>query len=155
MCRKPTEAELSSDAKDIDPDARLNLISGGSIGEPVRYALLANESDIVAMGRLVVNPNQADDKDCHLQAILAVGGAEIVLVEGTGFPPKAAIELSSLTTGKPQTAKFKTDENGRLETAAVLVKQGETHGTAAITMKSDSCAPVVKLNWGKDTYKVQ
>jgi hypothetical protein len=155
MCRKPSDKEMNKEAPDIDSDVRLNVISAGAIGEPVRYALYAEKEGVVAMGRLVVNPIKGDDKGCHLQAIRAMGGAEIVLVEGTGFTPKTTISLFSVTTGKPQAAKLKTDENGRLETVAVLMKQGETQGTAEITMKSESCAPSVRFKWGKDTYQVQ
>lgn len=155
MCRRPTEKEINSEAPEIDSDARLEVISAGSMGEPVRYALLSQEQTIVAMGRLIVNPIKFDDRGCHLQAILAVGGAEIVLVEGTGFAPKTSIELSKVSDGKAQTAAFRTDENGRLETVAILAKQGESHGSATISMKSNTCEPVVKLNWGRDTYRVQ
>jgi hypothetical protein len=155
MCRKPSEEEMNQDAPSMDSDARLNLISAGSMGEPVRYALYAEKDGMVAMGRLIVNPIESADKSCHLQAILAVGGGQVMLLEGAGFTPKAAVELSSLTSGKPKTAKFKTDERGRLETAVVLMKPGETQGSATITMKSDSCAPTVKFNWGSATYKVQ
>lgn len=155
MCRKPTEKEQNSEALDIDSDARVNLILAGSMGEPVRFALFAEKDGVVAMGRLIRNPIQSEDKTCHLQAILAVGGAEVVLVEGTGFAPRSTLELSSATSGKPRIAKFKTDENGRLETAVVLTKPGETQGSATITLKSDSCTPAVKFNWGAGSYQVQ
>jgi hypothetical protein len=155
LCQKPNEKEVSSDAPDIDVDRRLDVIAAGALGEPARYALLANGTEIVAMGRLIVNPIQAEDKGCHFQAIRAVGGAEIVLVEGTGFSARTDVELSSATSGKPQTAKFRTDGNGRLETAVVLMRKDQMQGTATITMKSDACAPSVKFDWGHDTYQIQ
>lgn len=155
MCRKPTPREANSDAPQLDCEARLELISAGSKGEPVRYALYSEQQGVVAMGRLIVNPIESEDKGCHLQAILGVGGAEVVLVEGTGFAPKSSIELSSGDSGKPQTATFKTDASGRLETAVVLVRASQTHGTAAISAKSDSCAPAITFDWGRETYKVQ
>jgi len=155
MCRKPSDEEMHKAAPDIDEDARLNVIAAGAPGEPMRYALYSEKEAVVAMGRLIVNRFQADDKTCHVEAIRAMGGAEIVLVEGTGFTPKTTVELSRQTSGKPTTAKFKTDENGWLETVAILMEQGETHGTASITMKSDACAPSVSVQWGKETYQVQ
>lgn len=155
MCRKPTEKENNSDAPDIDSAGRVNIISAGSLGEPVRYALYDEKAGMVAMGRLVVNPIQSDDHGCRLQAILAVAGAQVVLVEGTGFPPKSPVQLSTDTAGKPQSASFNTDDHGRLETAVVLVRKGETQGAGTITMQSSSCAPAVKVNWGPDTYHVQ
>jgi hypothetical protein len=155
MCRKPTEKEVNSDAPDIDRDARVNIISAGSMAEPVRYALYDEKQGIVAMGRVIVNPVQSDDKSCHLQAVLGVAGAEIVLVEGTGFPANSTIELSSSIGAKPQNATFRTDDDGRLETAVVLARQGAMQGTATITMQSSSCAPAVTLNFGRETYKVQ
>lgn len=155
MCPKPSEKEMSSDAPDIETDRRLDLIAAEATGEPTRYALITESSDIVAMGRLIVNPIEVVDKNCQLQAIRAVGGAEIVLVEGTGFPAKSMVELSSDTGGKPRTAKLKTDENGRIETPLILITKDQQQGTATITMKSDGCVPTVKFNWGRDTYKVQ
>jgi hypothetical protein len=155
MCRKPTEKELGSDASDIDSESRLNVISAGSLGEPVRYALYTENDGVVAMGRVIVNPIQAEDKSCHLQAILAVGGGEVMLVEGSGFPAKSTVELSSGSGAKLQSAKFKTDENGRMETAVLLIRKGDTHGSSTISMKSDSCAPSVNVNWGPETYKVK
>ncbi len=154
-CVKPAGDEVSKDAADIDSNDRLEVIAAGAQGEPARYALYSEKDGIVAMGRLIVNPIQSDDKDCHLQAIRAVGGAEIALMEGTGFAPKSTVELSHESTGKSQAAKFKTDENGRLETALILMKPGQMQGTATVTMKSASCAPTVKFNWGHDTYQVQ
>ena len=155
MCRKPTDEETNEDAPQLQDDARLDVIAAGSMGEPIRYALYADNS-MAAMGRLVVNPIQVVDNGCHLQTILALGGAEIVL-EGAGFAPKSEVELSEIpTTGEvPKTAKFKTDATGRLETAVVLMKKGRMQGTASITMKSDSCAPAVRFQWGHDTYHVQ
>jgi hypothetical protein len=155
MCRKPTEKENNSDAPDIDSDGRVNIITAGSAGEPVRYALYDEKAGMVAMGRLIVNPIQSDDHGCHLQAILAIGGAQVVLVEGTGFPSKSSVQISTTVGGRPQSAAFVTDEKGRLETAVVLMRQGETQGASTITMQSASCAPAVKVNWGPGTYHVQ
>jgi len=155
MCQKPAEKEVNSDAPDIDVDRRLDLIAAGAMGEPARYALMEGGTEVVAMGRLIVNPIQASDKGCQLQAIRAVGGAEIVLVEGTGFAAKSAVELTSDPGGGQKTAKFKTDQNGRLETAVILMKPNLLQGTATITLRSDACAPTVKFDWGHDTYKVQ
>lgn len=155
MCVKPAEGEVNKDAVDIDSNDRLEVIATGALGEPARYALYSEKDGIVAMGRLIVNPIESEDKGCHLQAIRAVGGAEVVLVEGTGFAAKAAVELSDESTGKSQTAKFKTDENGRLETAVILMKPGQMQGTATITMKSDACSPAVKFSWGHDSYQVR
>ena len=125
------------------------------MGEPARYALYSDKDGIAAMGRVIVNPIQSDDKVCHLQVIRAVGGAEFVLVEGTGFAPNSTVMLSDENNGKSQTAKFKTDGNGRLETAVILIKPDHMQGTVTVTMKSDSCAPAVQFNWGRDTYQVQ
>jgi hypothetical protein len=155
MCRKPTETEINSDAPALNSDARLEVIAAGALGEPARYALLDAKQSFVAMGRVIVNPIQATDKTCHLQAILAVGGGEIVLAEGTGFTANTKVELTREISGKMQTATFRTDANGRLETAAFLISKGQTQGTATLAMKSDACAPSVTFNWGRDKYKVQ
>jgi hypothetical protein len=155
MCRKPSEREVDQDAPDLDSDARMNVIAAGSLGEPVRYALHNEKSGFAAMGRLVVHPIESEDKACRLQAILAVANGQIVLVEGTGFATQSTVEISRLNGGKPQTAKFKTDEKGRVETAVVLAKPDQKQGTSTITMKSDSCAPIVKVDWGEDSYHVR
>ncbi len=155
MCRKPAGKEVDSDAPETDSDARLNVISAGAIGEPVRYALYAKKDGIVAMGRLVVNPLQSEDKGCRLQVIRALGGAEVVLVEGTGFAPSTNVQLARSIGGKDQTAKFKTDSNGRIETAAILFSPDRMQGSGTLSMKADSCSPSVNVSWGHDTYKVQ
>jgi hypothetical protein len=155
MCRKPTPQEINSDAPQIESDARLDVIAAGSMGEPVRFALFTERDGIVAMGRIIVNPIEAEDKGCRLQSILAVGGAEVVLVEGTGFPDRSTVEITSESDSNPQTAKFKTDADGRFETPVVLMKQGLAQGTAILSAKSPACAPSVKFDWGHDTYKVQ
>jgi hypothetical protein len=68
---------------------------------------------------------------------------------------KSTVEISSTTTGSPQKASFKTDDEGRVETAVVLVKPGSMKGNATILMKSDACAPTVSFNWGADSYHVK
>lgn len=155
LCVKPMGDEITKDAPDIESSDRLEVIAAGAMGEPARYALYSDKDGIAAMGRVIVNPIQSDDKVCHLQVIRAVGGAEFVLVEGTGFAPNSTVMLSDENNGKSQTAKFKTDGNGRLETAVILIKPDHMQGTVTVTMKSDSCAPAVQFNWGRDTYQVQ
>jgi hypothetical protein len=155
MSRKPTQKENSSDAAELNSDARFELTVAGALGEPVRYALLDAKQDFVALGRVIVNPLRSSGKMCQLQAIRAVGGAEILLVEGTGFAAGSPVELSREMDGKMQTAKFRTDAKGRMETAVILISKGQTQGTVTLAMKSDECAPTVKMNWGHDTYKVQ
>jgi hypothetical protein len=155
MCKKPTEKENESDAPAIGSEARLEVTVAGALGEPVRFALLDARQSFVAMGRVIVSPVKSMDKTCQLQAIRAVAGAEILLVEGTEFSPNSAVELSREMDGKAQAAKFRTDAKGRMETAVILIGRGQSSGTAKLTVKSDACAPAVKMNWGHDSYQVQ
>lgn len=155
MCRKPSNSERNLEASAMDSDTRLDVIAAGSMGEPVRFALYTDGDGVVAMGRIIVNPIQADDKGCHLQAILAVGGGQIMLVEGTGFASNAKVSLSRTSGGQSDTAEFRTDKSGRLETVAILTNKGQAGGKATIVMRSDSCAPAVTFQWGADSYKVQ
>jgi hypothetical protein len=154
MHRKPIDKEINRDAPDLAGEARLEVTAAGALGEPVRYALLDSRQNFIAMGRVIVHPIVSVDKMCHFQAIRAVGGAEILLAEGTGFAFNSSVELSREMSGNTQAAKFKTDANGRIETPVILISKEQKQGTAMLTLKSDACAPKIKIDWGHDSYKV-
>jgi hypothetical protein len=155
MRTKPTEKQNTSDAPALESEARLEVTAAGAPGEPVRFALLDSRQNFVAMGRVIVNPIRSSDKTCAFQAIRAVGGGEIVLAEGTGFAADAPVEISREMDGAIHAAQFRTDAKGRIEAPVILISKEQSQGTATLMMKSDGCAPSLKLNWGHDSYKVQ
>ena len=118
-------------------------------GEPVRLGLVSMEGSIKVFAKFVPLLLKGEDKGCSVEAVLLTPGAELVEIEGAGFPANADIAMDSDSEGERHNGKGKTDSNGAYTSAILPYKQGVTHGTAKVSLKSMGCSPSVSVPWGK------
>ncbi len=118
-------------------------------GEPSRLALISADQSIKIFAKIVPNPLKGEDKGCSVEAVLLTPGSELVLIEGTGFPPNSDIVLDSESEGERHGGKAKTDADGRYVSGILPYKQGVARGTAKVNLKSAGCSPSVSFPWGK------
>jgi hypothetical protein len=80
---------------------------------------------------------------------LLTPGAELVLIEGTGFPSTAEITMDSESAGERHSAKGKTDADGLYTSALLPYREGAVKGTTKVTLVTAKCAPSLNVQWGK------
>ena len=141
-------------------------------GEPVRIALIDNDRQKGAATTLVPFPRANEDKGCRLQVMLGLKDASMVLVEGTGFPPKTPLKLEVTNNGHTRTLNPTATDTGRFVVVDMPAQQGEDAGSATVRFAGithvpsledsknpapadPTCAPAVTFPWGKGSYRVQ
>jgi len=118
-------------------------------GEPSRVALVSADQAVKVFAKIVPMPLRGEDKGCNVEAVLLMPGAEVVLIEGSGFPPNSDVVFDSESEGERHGGKAKTDENGRYSSAILPYKQGLARGVAKVSLKSAGCSPSVSFPWGR------
>lgn len=84
-----------------------------------------------------------------MSAVFLMPGAELVLVEGTGFAPNSELTMAMDSEGEKHDVKSKVDEQGRYISALMPYKQGLVQGTVNIRLKGGACSPTVSVPWGQ------
>ena len=150
----------------------LRLQATVAAGEAVRVALVDEAKKRGAATSAVPFPIANEDKGCRLQVLLGVRNADLVLLEGTGFPTDTGVKLESTTGGQSRDINTKTSADGRLVVAVLPAEKGMDTGdttvrfagvvhaptlnnSAAPPPADPTCAPSVTFHWGKDSYKAE
>lgn len=150
----------------------LQIQTTAAPGEAVRVALIGDDRKHGAATSTIPFPIANEAKGCKLQVILGVKNADLVLVEGTGFPANAELRLETTTAGESRDISTKTNPDGRLVVAVLPAKPGQDTGDttvrylgvaqpptlntpAAAPTPAPACAPAVTFHWGQGTYKPQ
>lgn len=157
----------------MQPKERLRLDATVAAGEAVRVALVDETKKRGAATSAVPFPIANEDKGCRLQVLLGVRNADLVLVEGTGFPADTGVKLESTTAGQARDINTKTNGEGHLVVAVLPAQKGMDTGDTTVrfagvnrtpTLNNSTtpappadpaCAPSVTFHWGKDSYKEQ
>lgn len=149
-------------------------------GEAIRVALIGEDRSNGAAAQAVPFPIANTDRSCSLQVLLGMKTADMVVVEGTGFPPNSAIRLETVTGTNTRTLNAKTDAAGKMAMAVLPAVAGQTSGTTTVRYAGvvapttagatptttapatppaapadGSCAPAVSFPWGPNSYKPQ
>lgn len=164
-------APAPSCAKTMQTNQPVALETTASAGEPLRVALVSEDRKKAAAITAVPFPIQGTDQGCKLQVVLGVRDADLVLVEGSGFPPSAAVKLTSVTYGQLHNLNAKTNAAGHLIFA--LLPAAKDHPSGETTVRYDgivqpaaapgaapatpasTCGPAVTFHWGQGSYKPQ
>jgi len=131
------------------PNEPVDLVAHPVPGEPLRVGLVSIDGLIKAFVKTVPVPLRAEDHGCRVDATILTPGSELVWLEGSGFPAGGELAFDSDSEGDRQNRKVKADAEGRYFTAMLPYKQGLQSGTLRVTLKYGSCAPTVKVPWGK------
>ena len=154
----------------MQPKERLHLDATVAAGEVVRVALVDEAKKRGAATSAVPFPIANEDKGCRLQVLLGVRNADLVLVEGTGFPANTGVKLESTTAGQARDINTKTNADGHLVVAVLPAQKDLETGDTTVrfagvvhapTLNNSTtpapadpaCAPSVTFHWGKDSYK--
>ena len=81
-------------------------------GEPSRLALISFDQTLKVYAKIVAIPQKGEDKGCSVEATLLTPGAELVVIEATGFPANADIVMDSDSEAivtKPKARQTRTD----------------------------------------------
>jgi hypothetical protein len=118
-------------------------------GEPVRLGLVSKDGATKVFAKTVPVPLRGEDRGCAVEGILLTPGAELVLIEGSGFPSNTEVKMESDSEGERHGGKGQADPGGRYSTAVLPYKQGVARGTLNVTLKSAGCSPAVSIPWGR------
>lgn len=141
-------------------------------GEAIRVALMDVDRKHGAAVSTVPFPIANADKGCKLEVVLGIKDASLVLIEGTGFPPKAPLKLDLITGPDTRTLHPTTSANGRMVVPILTGAKGQDSGETTVrfgginhvpTLETSStppppdpdCAPSVSFHWGNGSYKME
>lgn len=154
------------------PDQPVQIETTAAAGEAVRVALISADHKHGAAASAVPFPIASQDKACKLQVLLGMKNAEMVLVEGSGFPPNASLKLNAVSFGDTRVLNTKTNPEGRMVVLILPGVQGHDSGDTTVSFggvnhppslqpstapapADPDCNPQVTFHWGKDTYKTE
>jgi hypothetical protein len=118
-------------------------------GEPLRLGLVSQDGATKVFAKVVPIPLRGEDRGCAVEGVLLTPGAELVLIEGSGFPANGEVEMDSDSEGERHGERKKADADGRYVSAMLPYKLGASRGTLKVSLKSAGCSPSVKVPWGR------
>ena len=118
-------------------------------GEPLRLGLVSTDGATRVLAKVVPLPLHGEDRGCSIDGTLLTPGAELILIEGSAFPPNSEITMDSDSAGERHSEKGKVDADGRYVTALLPYKQGVAGGVVKVNLKAPKCAPSVSVQWGR------
>jgi len=136
-------------------NAPIEIKTTAAQGEAIRVALVTADKKKGAAGSVIPFPVNAEDKTCKLYMMLGTKDADLVLVEGDGFPANTAVTLESTSYDDKHPVNAKADAQGHLLVAILPGVKGHDSGQLTITPQNAACAPSLTFPWGKGTYKTE
>jgi hypothetical protein len=131
------------------PNDPIDLVFQPAPGEPLRLGLVSAGGAIKVFAKIVPVPLRGEDRGCTVEGALLTPGSELVLIEGSGFPPNSVLTMDSDSEGERHSQKSKADAGGRYASAMLPYKQGVAGGTLKVDLKSAECSPSVRIPWGR------
>lgn len=144
MTRRPRADEESSLSVGED---ELQVESGASVAEPMRYLLSAVDGEFLVYGTLVAHPLQSNDQGCRLEARIAQPNETAILIIADGFPAKSKIPLVLRSGDALASDTLETDSNGHAVWAVSPIVPGVTQGILKASAEGPNCLPSVVLPW--------
>lgn len=156
----------------MQPNQLVEIKSTAAPGQAIRAALVAEDRSNGAAAEAVPFPIEDTDKSCKLQVLLGLTDADMVVVQGSGFPADSTLKMDTITGANQQTLDAKSNAAGRL--AFVVMPRGEkgqASGTTTVRFTGvlhpptlaatpakpaapdPDCAPAVSFPWGTGSYK--
>jgi hypothetical protein len=144
MIRRPRHDEEASFAAGED---ELEVESGPSVAEPIRFLLSTLDGDLLIYGALVAHPLLSNDQGCRLEARVAQPNEATVLIVANGFPAKSKITLVLRSGDSLASDTQETNSDGHAVWAVSPIVPGMTQGTLKASAEGPNCMPSVVLPW--------
>jgi len=144
MIRRPKPEEEASFAAG---ENELEVESGPSVAEPIRFLLSTLDGDLLIYGTLIAHPLLSIDQGCRLEARIAQPNEATVLIVANGFPPKSKIPLVLRSGDSLANDTMETNSDGHAVWAASPIVPGMTQGTMKASAEGPNCMPSVVLPW--------
>jgi hypothetical protein len=133
------------------PDDPIDLTFFPVKGEPYRLAVVDHDDpSIRAFIKVVPTPLAQEDGGCRVEAVLLMPHAEILLIEASGYPPRAELSFESNSEGEIHNATPSADEAGRYTAAVMPAKAGLTRGVVKVRVVGPRCSPEVQVPWSAE-----
>lgn len=150
MMHKPRPEQENSDTVDISDEYDLSVQAAK--GEPVRFALVANDQSLLVPGTLVPYPIESSDRKCRLELRLGMQDGEAVLVYADGLPAKTDVPFEATSGGTMKMGKFSANAKGHAATVEFPYMQGQDGGILSVKVATKGCKVEAGIPWGKGTY---
>jgi len=144
MIHRPRPEEEASFAAGED---ELEVQSGPSVAEPMRFLLSTLDGDLLIYGTLVAHPLESNDQGCRLEARIAQPNEATVLLVANGFPAKRKISLVLRSGDSLANDTMETNSDGHAVWAVSPIEPGMTEGTLKASAEGANCMPSVLLPW--------
>jgi hypothetical protein len=129
-------------------DARSVIVPHPAPGEPYRFALVSKDGKYKAFVTVLPNPIQSSDRGCKVSVVRLMPNFELALVQFTGFPPQAEINVHGNSAGEIHDFKLTTDAEGYVDTGILPFKLGKQKGTMDLQTSTPRCSPKISFKWG-------
>lgn len=137
--------------------------------QAIRVALVGEDHSNGAATEAVPYPIEDTDQGCSLEVLRVMKNADLVVVQGSGFPVKSTVRVDTLTNGRTNMLEAHTDAAGRMALAILPARQGKPSGTTTVSYvgmvhapslkaptepaaPDPSCRPMVTFPWGQGAY---
>jgi hypothetical protein len=144
MIHRPQPEEEASFTAGED---ELEVQSGPSVAEPMRFLLSTLDGDLLIYGTLVAHPLESNDQGCRLEARIAQPNEATVLLVANGFPAKRKISLVLRSGDSLASDTLETNSDGHAVWAVSPIVPGMTQGTLKASAEGPNCMPSVVLPW--------
>jgi hypothetical protein len=129
--------------------AELKLTYAAEKGEIYRHALIARNKKARVFFSILPDPLIQTDKACSLEAIRLSPDFELVAIRGKGFAPGSDVSFRTQSFDEIHTATVHPDKSGQFHAQLTPFVPGHASGTTEVGAISNTCAPHLSFQWGK------
>ena len=132
MTHKPRPDQENKDTVESDDEIEAGLHSAR--GEPVRLVLSNPKKTLLFTGTVVPHPIESKDRNCRLEARLALEEGQAVLLYVDGLPPSTDVPYNSTSENESMAEAFHVDAHGHAVTVDLPSVIGKDTGTLKVSV---------------------
>jgi hypothetical protein len=119
-----------------------------SKGEARVFALMTEDKSIIAYGKVILYPIQAQQSNSRIWVELMATTGTLFTVYGDGFEPNEELEVTSNSSGEVAKFKIIADVNGRFTNILLPAVVGQQSGSVTYTVIGKAGTLTVSFDWG-------